>query len=100
MRRESAEKALPASQINSQNVLNEGRCQFRCDVVRDKRDNVTVGGQGGAQLSLAGAVRISALLFLTSPTATHAITRAAHVDGRDPWTAGDARDPAARGGQA
>ncbi len=32
---------------------------------------------------------LTALLFITAPTATHAISRAAELDGLEPWTKGD-----------
>ena len=37
-------------------------------------------------LQVAKLVLISLLLFVTTPTATHAISRAAHLDGLEPWT--------------
>ncbi len=35
--------------------------------------------------SAAKLVMISVLLFITTPTATHAISQAAHLDGLEPW---------------
>lgn len=37
-------------------------------------------------------VMITAFIFLTSPVSTHAITRAAHLDGLKPWTGAGGRD--------
>lgn len=32
---------------------------------------------------------VAMILFIVAPTATHAITKAAHLDGLRPWTKGD-----------
>lgn len=36
-------------------------------------------------LTLGRLLLISAILFITAPTATHAITKGAHLDGLKPW---------------
>jgi len=43
-------------------------------------------------LTLCRLILISAILFVTAPTATHAITKAAHLDGLKPWLPGQ-REP-------
>lgn len=40
-------------------------------------------------LTLCRLGLISAILFVTAPTATHAITKAAHLDGLKPWQPGE-----------
>ncbi len=40
-------------------------------------------------LTLCRLILISAILFVTAPTATHAITKAAHLDGLKPWQPGE-----------
>ncbi len=46
----------------------------------------------------AKLVLLAAFLLITNPTATHAITRAAHDQGIDPWTAEVPADDRTEGG--
>jgi len=46
-------------------------------------------------LTLSRLILISAILFVTAPTATHAITKAAHLDGLKPWEPGHPVPPEA-----
>ncbi|PSP84291.1 Na+/H+ antiporter subunit G [Halobacteriales archaeon QS_1_68_17] len=43
----------------------------------------------GADLSIMKTVLLLLFLFVTNPTAAHAITRAAHEQGIDPWRVDD-----------
>lgn len=52
--------------------------------------------QAGLTLVCAKLAMIGALIFLTSPTATHALTRAALVRGLEPLVVEDGRDPSKR----
>ncbi len=45
-----------------------------------------IGGPAAVRLAL-----ISVFIFVTAPVATHAITKAAHLDGLKPWTKPDDR---------
>lgn len=46
----------------------------------------------GADVATAKTVFLLAFMFITNPTAAHAIARAAHDQGIEPWTAAD-REP-------
>lgn len=48
---------------------------------------VALGGEGTVKLVL-----LAVFLLVTAPTAAHAIVRAAHDQGVEPWTRGDRRD--------
>jgi len=53
---------------------------------------LTLGGVAlvlGADVSVAKTALLGVFLFVTNPTAAHAITRAAHDQGIEPWTNGD-----------
>ncbi len=57
----------------------------------------TVPGPDGAPRDVDTLIRIKLLmvaviLFFTAPTATHAITKAAQLDGLKPWQKGDDQD--------
>jgi multicomponent Na+:H+ antiporter subunit G len=56
---------------------------------------VALGGEGGVKLAL-----LAVFLLATAPTAAHAVVRAAHDQGIEPWTRGDGRgrDPDAEPG--
>jgi len=43
----------------------------------------------GADIALAKTLFLLAFMFITNPTAAHAITRAAHDQGIEPWTVAD-----------
>lgn len=67
---------------------------------------LTLGGVAlvfGADVALAKTLFLLAFMFITNPTAAHAIARAAHDQGIEPWTVAD-RDaevgPAAERGTA
>ena len=50
---------------------------------------LTLGGVAlvfGADIAVAKTVLLAAFLFVTNPTAAHAITRAAYDQGIAPWT--------------
>ncbi|HEX9625893.1 MAG TPA: monovalent cation/H(+) antiporter subunit G [Acidiferrobacterales bacterium] len=47
--------------------------------------------QAGPTLVSVKLALISLFLFITTPTATHAVARAAHVSGLKPWRPGDPR---------
>ncbi len=57
----------------------------------------TVPGPDGVPRDVDTLVRLKLLmvaliLFFTAPTATHAITKAAQLDGLEPWRKGDGQD--------
>jgi len=54
--------------------------------------------EGGLSLVTVKLVLLGVLIFLTSPTATHAIANAAFTAGLEPWTGDDG--PAADQGEA
>ncbi|WP_049987602.1 monovalent cation/H(+) antiporter subunit G [Halobellus rufus] len=61
---------------------------------------LTLGGVAlvlGADVSVAKTVLLGAFLFVTNPTAAHAITRAAHDQGIEPWTTEDEASAAGDG---
>ncbi|AGB16202.1 monovalent cation/proton antiporter, MnhG/PhaG subunit [Halovivax ruber XH-70] len=45
----------------------------------------------GADVATIKVAMLVALMLITSPTAAHAIARAAHEQGIEPWTRGDDR---------
>jgi multicomponent Na+:H+ antiporter subunit G len=49
--------------------------------------------QGGLSAATIKLLVIGLLLFFTSPTATHALARAAFARGLKPWLAGEAERP-------
>ncbi|MDC3379312.1 monovalent cation/H(+) antiporter subunit G [Planctomycetota bacterium] len=49
---------------------------------------IVAAGLSQPQVSLKLAL-IALFLLITTPTSTHALTRAAHVDRRQPWKVGD-----------
>ncbi|WP_336021932.1 monovalent cation/H(+) antiporter subunit G [Halobellus salinisoli] len=58
---------------------------------------LTLGGVAlvlGADVSVAKTALLGVFLFVTNPTAAHAITRAAHDQGIEPWTTEDGTDAA------
>ena len=46
----------------------------------------------GSYLAMGKLLAISMLLFVTTPTATHAISRAAYISGLRPWTGDSTTD--------
>ena len=55
---------------------------------------VAVAIAAGTGLTAVKAILLVAFVFLTNPTAAHAITRAASEEGVEPWTREDARTDA------